>query len=186
MHAIKEENKHLVEDNLQLVPYTLAHYFGTEISNDEDFLSIGNIGLCKAAATYNPAQRAQFSTYACVCIANEIKNYFTYWNNPSRSNKMRVVSLNEKAFDDEDDLEIIDTVYDESFDVENDVIDRLVCEELKEYTPMNWEMLEGGYSVSEYAKKLRKSRDYTLSKLNRELRIARAALKRQIPNLYQA
>lgn len=63
------------QHELVLMNQKLVHYFVNKLkvapSDYDDVVSIGTIGLIKAAATYDEAQ-GKFSTYASQCINNEI------------------------------------------------------------------------------------------------------------------
>lgn len=74
IRLISEEQKELVLQNMGLV-YHLAKKINIAQNDYEDIISIGTIGLIKAAATYDK-KKAVFSTYACRCIENEFKMYF--------------------------------------------------------------------------------------------------------------
>jgi DNA-directed RNA polymerase specialized sigma subunit len=55
-----------------LVAYIVKkHYF--ESKEPDDLISIGTIGLIRAAETFNPGKNISFSTYASKCIDNQIK-----------------------------------------------------------------------------------------------------------------
>ncbi|TCL65878.1 RNA polymerase sigma factor (sigma-70 family) [Hydrogenispora ethanolica] len=64
-----------VEDNMPLVWYVLKKYFPKHCTN-EDVFQIGCLGLCRAAAKFDPERGVAFSTYAAVCIISEIRHYF--------------------------------------------------------------------------------------------------------------
>lgn len=69
------EVERLVEDNLKLAPYIYHEYFRVQtegIIEMEDMISVGYIGLVKAARTFNPKKGTNFSTYACSCIHREM------------------------------------------------------------------------------------------------------------------
>ena len=61
----------LIVHNLRLVVY-IAKRFDAGISNTEDLISIGTIGLIKAVATFSPDKNIKLATYASRCIENEI------------------------------------------------------------------------------------------------------------------
>ena len=61
----------LIEHNLRLVVYVAKRY-ETNITNLEDLISIGTIGLIKAVGTFRPAKKIKLATYASRCIENEI------------------------------------------------------------------------------------------------------------------
>ena len=67
---IEARNK-LIEHNLRLVVY-VAKRFDTNITNLEDLISIGTIGLIKAINTYKLDKNIKLATYASRCIENEI------------------------------------------------------------------------------------------------------------------
>jgi RNA polymerase sporulation-specific sigma factor len=64
----------LVTENIKLVPFVVIKYFRpqSDFSDFEDLCSVGNIGLVRAAKTFDPTKRITFSTYATKCICNEI------------------------------------------------------------------------------------------------------------------
>lgn len=61
----------LIMRNVRLVVKLAVPYQGRGIEAD-DLISIGSIGLIKAADTFNPDAGFRFSTYASRCILNEI------------------------------------------------------------------------------------------------------------------
>ncbi len=66
--------KILVERNLRLVVYIAKKFESTGI-NIEDLISIGTVGLMKAANTFQPDKNIKLATYASRCIENEILMY---------------------------------------------------------------------------------------------------------------
>lgn len=64
----------LIVHNLRLVVY-IARKFESNITNIEDLISIGTIGLIKAVNTYCPDKNIKLATYASRCIENEILMY---------------------------------------------------------------------------------------------------------------
>lgn len=74
---LTNEQQMLVIGNMAFVNYIIGKQFSAvplcnTISRD-DLESAGYLGLCKAAKTFDPALETKFSTYAAVCIANEIR-----------------------------------------------------------------------------------------------------------------
>ena len=67
---MNEEQQKLVLDNQKLVYHVIKqlHLY----HKLEDYLDVGIIGLCKAAQTFKPENGSKFSTYACICIRNNI------------------------------------------------------------------------------------------------------------------
>ena len=64
----------LVERNLRLVVYIARKFENTGVGI-EDLISIGTIGLIKAANTFCPDKKIKLATYASRCIENEILMY---------------------------------------------------------------------------------------------------------------
>jgi len=89
----------LIERNLRLVAHIAKKY--STVSNADDIISIGTIGLIKAVNTYNPKHTAKLGTYAAKCIENEILMFL-------RANKKTrlEVSLDEPLGTDKDGNEI--------------------------------------------------------------------------------
>lgn len=70
---LSSEKEHLVLDNQRLVHYLVQKLGVTPNSSEyEDIVSIGTIGLVKAAITFDSSKKITFATYASRCINNEI------------------------------------------------------------------------------------------------------------------
>lgn len=65
----------LIEHNLRLVVHIIKKYY-SNIKDQDDLISIGTIGLIKAAATFDYEKGTRFATYASRCIENEILMHF--------------------------------------------------------------------------------------------------------------
>ncbi|MEG1875889.1 MAG: sigma-70 family RNA polymerase sigma factor [Angelakisella sp.] len=61
----------LIEHNLRLVAHIIKKYYSS-FKDQDDLISIGTIGLIKAAATFDYEKGARFATYASRCIENAI------------------------------------------------------------------------------------------------------------------
>lgn len=77
----------LIEHNLRLVAYIVNKHYG-DSRDIEDLISIGTIGLIRAAETFDPTKDISFSTYASTCIQNQIKMYFR--KNKHRANELYI------------------------------------------------------------------------------------------------
>jgi len=110
----------LIEHNLRLVAYIVNKHYGDSKEQD-DLISIGTIGLIKAAETFDPEKAISFSTYASTCIRNQIKMYFrktkhksneVYMNEPidtdKNGNELTIADIfkDDVCVDDEVDLKI--------------------------------------------------------------------------------
>ena len=71
----EEARQKLILHNLRLVSHIVRKYYATA-SNQEDLVSIGTIGLCKAVDTFKIDNGTRFATYAAKCIQNEILMHF--------------------------------------------------------------------------------------------------------------
>lgn len=65
----------LIEHNLRLVVHIIKKYY-QNARDQEDLISIGTIGLIKAASTFDFEKGNKFTTYASRCIENEILMHF--------------------------------------------------------------------------------------------------------------
>lgn len=65
----------LVERNLRLVAHVIKKYYAN-LSDQEDLISIGTIGLIKGIDSYKPCKGTKLATYAARCIENEIFMHF--------------------------------------------------------------------------------------------------------------
>ncbi len=61
----------LIEHNLRLVVHIIKKYY-SNVKDQEDLISIGTIGLIKAASTFDFDKGNKFTTYASRCIENAI------------------------------------------------------------------------------------------------------------------
>ena len=70
---LSSEKEHLVLGNQRLVHYLVQKIGVTPNSSEyEDIVSIGTIGLVKAAINFDSSKKITFATYASRCINNEI------------------------------------------------------------------------------------------------------------------
>ena len=65
----------LIERNLRLVAHIMKKYY-TQISDQEDLISIGTIGLIKGIESFDASKGARLATYAARCVENEILMHF--------------------------------------------------------------------------------------------------------------
>ena len=65
----------LIERNLRLVAHIMKKYY-TQVSDQEDLISIGTIGLIKGITTFDQSKGARLATYAARCVENEILMHF--------------------------------------------------------------------------------------------------------------
>ncbi|MBQ4600259.1 MAG: RNA polymerase sporulation sigma factor SigK [Oscillospiraceae bacterium] len=65
----------LIERNLRLVAHIMKKYYAL-VSDQEDLISIGTIGLIKGITTFDASKGARLATYAARCVENEILMHF--------------------------------------------------------------------------------------------------------------
>ena len=85
----EDARQRLILHNLRLVSHIVRKYYATA-RNQEDLVSIGTIGLCKAVDSFKIDNGARFATYAAKCIQNEILMHFR-----SQKKLSSEVSMNE-------------------------------------------------------------------------------------------
>ena len=81
---------------MRLVAHIIKKYYHC-VSDQDDLVSIGTIGLIKAVNTYNPDKKIKLSSYASRCIENEILMHFRNCKKSAQD-----ISLNEAIDSDKD------------------------------------------------------------------------------------
>ncbi len=118
----------LIEHNLRLIAHIVKKYYST-VSDHDDLISIGTIGLIKAVNTFSYDKGTRFATYAGRCIENEILMHFRNIRKQSSD-----ISISDPIDADKDGnpLTLMDIVADE-----NSIIDsmdlKLKSEQLYKY-----------------------------------------------------
>lgn len=105
-----EEQQNLVIDNMRLVYHLIKKY-----NYDEDYASIGMIGLIKGVKSFDSSKGYRLSTYLCACIDNEIR--YSYRNTKNHRNTLSL----EDCFVTEN-IKIIDCIPDASMNIEDNLI----------------------------------------------------------------
>lgn len=115
---MNEEQQKLVLDNQNLVYHVIKqlHLY----HKLEDYLDVGIIGLCKAAQTFKSENNSKFSTYACICIRN---NILMEIRNENRQCDAYAISFSSVISSSKDrDLTLEDTLSD--YELENDILNK--------------------------------------------------------------
>lgn len=177
----------LIEKNLKLVPFTINKYFKHSISSNdyEDLVSVGNIGLIKAARAFDKDTNTSFSYFAIKCIYTEILCWFRIMNAEKRMSNKNTISLNDTPSNGEIDnityedlIPAKETSVGALYDLEKayDVLkDRLTDNQLK---ILNLYLY--GYSQQQIADKLKVSNKY-INKILHEVVVTKLKdLRREI------
>ena len=124
----KARNK-LIEHNLRLVAHIAKKYSSNQQDNEE-YISIGTIGLIKGIDSFSEEKGFKLSTYCSRCVENEILMQL-------RSNKKTNadVSINSVIGTDKDgnDMELVDIIEDERVDPIENIYNRIITKEMKKY-----------------------------------------------------
>ena len=91
----------LIERNLRLVAHIMKKYYA-QTADQEDLISIGTIGLCKAVGTFRSDKNIKLATYASRCIENEILMHLR-----KTANQRSEVSIDEPLNTDWDGNELL-------------------------------------------------------------------------------
>lgn len=115
----------LIEHNLRLVAYIVKKNY-PEAYDADDLISIGTIGLIRAAETFDYQKGNHFSTYASKCIDNQIKMHYR-----KIKHQLTEVYLNEPIdSDSEGNTLTIADIYSDGTDLEESVILKMNTEKL--------------------------------------------------------
>lgn len=116
----------LVEHNIRLVLHIIYKKFLNVPLDKEDLFQIGCVGLLKAIDSYDLKKKINFSTYAVVCIDNEILQVL-------RKNQKCpfIASLDEEVYDNDEEMTLKNSLVDECDivkDYENKEIYKIIRE----------------------------------------------------------
>ena len=114
---LTDEQQKLVLDNQKLVYHIIKqmHLY----HKLEDYLDVGLIGLCKAAQTFKLENNSKFSTYACICIRN---NILMEIRNEKRQCDYYSISLQTPVGGEKDEILLEDTISD--YELELDILNK--------------------------------------------------------------
>lgn len=107
---LPEERQYLVIENTGLIGKIISDKFKAYSHIHDDLFSIGKIGLVKAAITFIPEKGNKFSTYAGICITNEIRMFFR------KQGKYEWTLSLDEPFDEEGKLSLGDMIPDPKSD----------------------------------------------------------------------
>jgi len=129
----KEARQKLIEHNLRLVAH-IAKKYAANAQDNEEYISIGTIGLIKGIDSFSEDKGFKLSTYCSRCVENEILMHL-------RSNKKNSgdVSINSVIGTDKDgnDMELIDVIEQEGVDPIENIYNRVVTKDILKYINEN-------------------------------------------------
>ncbi len=125
----KEAKNKLIEHNLRLVAH-IAKKYASSAQENEEYISIGTIGLIKGINSFSGDKGFKLSTYISRCIENEILMYFR--NNKKTQND---TSINNIIGTDKDgnDMELIEIMEDDSQDLAENIYTNMVTKQTMDY-----------------------------------------------------
>lgn len=174
---MNDAQKNLAENNRNLVYAAIRRYIGGEYVTNEDMVSDGFLGLCKAAATFDPDRSVMFSTYAVKCILNEITKEFRHRMCKCRGCGDVPVSLNQTYMLSDEFVELLDIIGDENSDTEQEALDPLLIDSISHIAPTIVEMVQCELTPKEMADKYSITRQAIHNRINKErkrLRLSKA------------
>ena len=125
----KEARKKLIEHNLRLVAH-IAKKYASNNQDNEEYISIGTIGLIKGIDSFSEEKGFKLSTYCSRCIENEILMHLRSIKKTSSD-----VSINSVIGTDKDgnDMELVDVIEDERVDPIDEIYNKVITKEMLKY-----------------------------------------------------
>lgn len=120
-YVLNDKQRKIVEKNLKVVPYFLRR-LPCKNTEYEDLLSVGNIGLIKATATYDASANNTFGTYAKKCIENEF--YMAKRKTKNRSKEISLESIVTCKEEGDDKISLKDIVLVDPTDITKGIEER--------------------------------------------------------------
>lgn len=125
----KKAKAKLIEHNLRLVAY-IAKKYAKNNQDNEEYISIGTIGLIKGINSFSPGKGYKLSTYISKCIENEILMTIR-----SAKKTLGDVSLNSSIGTDKDgnDMSLIDVLESPDIDPIEDIYNNVITKQMLDY-----------------------------------------------------
>ncbi len=98
----------LIEHNIRLVIYRVNTQFCFVDYEKDELISVGILGLIKAANNFDPTRNIEFSTFAGRCIDNEILMFLRKLNKIRNKNVSLEAPISNQ--DDAQEIKLIDTI----------------------------------------------------------------------------
>ena len=171
-----EARNTLIIHNLRLVAYIVNKNY-PDANDQDDLISIGTIGLIRAAETFDYSKGNHFSTYASKCIDNQIKMHFR-----KIKHQLTEISISEPIdSDSEGNALTLADICSADINVEDDVLLKINSEKLyrfieEELDEREREIIAKRYGIPD--KDGRVCKPLTQREIAKELRISRSYISR--------
>jgi len=166
----------LIEHNLRLVAYIVNKNY-PDSNEQDDLISIGTIGLIRAAETFDYQKGNHFSTYASKCIDNQIKMYFR-----KIKHQLTEISISEPIdSDSEGNALTLADIFSSDINIEEDVLLKINSEKLyrfieEELDEREREIIAKRYGIPD--KNGRVCKPLTQREIAKQLKISRSYISR--------
>lgn len=129
----KKAKDKLIEHNLRLVAH-IAKKYATNSQDNEEFISIGTIGLIKGINSFSEEKGYKLSTYISKCIENEILMHLR-----STKKTQGDISINNIIGTDKDgnDMELVDILDNDEIDPIDNIYNKMITKQVLEYIDSN-------------------------------------------------
>ena len=168
----KKAKEKLIEHNLRLVAH-IAKKYSSNSQENEEYISIGTIGLIKGINSYSFEKGYKLSTYISKCVENEILMTL-------RANKKTQgdVSINNIIGTDKDgnDMELVDILDNNEKDPIDNIYNKMMTKQILEYIDTKLPEREREIMYSRYGLKGRKVK--TQQEVAKEMGISRSYVSR--------
>lgn len=166
----------LIQHNMRLVAFIVRRHY-PDYRDQEDLISIGMIGLIRAAETFDYERSINFSTYAGKCINNQIRMHFR-----KIKHQLTEVYMNEPMDCDKDGNEVtMADIFPDDTSVEDEAVLNINIKKLyrfidEELDDREKEILTKRYGLSGTGYNIQKT--YTQQEVADELNISRSYVSR--------
>lgn len=175
MTKMTTSERKLVEDNIGLVYSSIRQRYGSRYMFDDDTVSVGMFGICKAAQKWNQAV-GPFAPFAIKIICNEIDKQYRYDRRKKRRPDLPVLSLDveDSRLDGDDDSVhyLSESIWD-GYNLENEVVNSAIMSSnildiVKREAPITTRVIIGGERRADIAKEYGVSQQRITQKMNVE------------------
>ena len=168
----KNAKDKLIEHNLRLVAH-IAKKYSNNSQDNEEYISIGTIGLIKGINSFSEEKGYKLSTYVSKCIENEILMHIR-----TTKKTQSDVSMNNIIGTDKDgnDMELMDILDNDDKDPIDSIYNKMMTKQVLEYIDNKLPEREKEIMYSRYGLKGRKIK--TQQEVANEMGISRSYVSR--------